>query len=909
MSDTTSFDSTGESLAAFTRRLKEAEETTQDIYKLFELIGSKSINNSIKQLETQKEILERQAQALKDCGYEQRYINYLFDAANELNQKDLLIQKEKLGIQKKIEGLYTDATEHSGEAFRNGAKLVKVFNNLKNPAYAFAQIVELTAERFFELDKAAEDFRNTSGLLAGQTTEIDANVKSLSRDFAQYGLDVKEAYTSAQALTTVFGDKFMASNEENVKFVGLMKTNLGISEENSAGLMQNFMGLGGLTAQASQDMALGAVSLAKAANVPINVVMGQVAKASGNTLTMVRGSVKELIKGTVEAMRLGTTLENVANSGRQMLNFQESISNEMEASVLFGKNINIQHARELAYKGDTVGLMNEQNRILQSMGDISKMDVFQQDALAKSLGISTDEMFKRAAKQEELNELQSKDPELFRKYNEATTALEEQKKSTVDKYKQELLNQQVQSQQTKLANSFKQILVSISDVLTPIVKLLMIVLNVLTFILHPVKIFLGFLSFLLEKSEKLITSFEEINKIWESLSSTVSEFFSTDFEKSSPFGMGVKVVEGIIGAVILLFLVFKKNIITSMLTPFKTAWSAMTGLVKKGLFGKKDSVLPPAPSATPDAAETLGTKLKGKTGEMGAGIKEFLSNVAAGIKSFSPLGEILKGLIGIAASGPAFLLFATALPGLLVAMLAGAGGNLIKKGFESIAEGVRFMDISKIYKGIAGIAALGFAFIPLANGLKKLTGVSPVAILASIAALYALGAAAIFLGGTFSSGIGAGLFLAGLAGIVALGFAMKPFGEAAKLAGDGMNNFGAGVTSIAANITSLSSLKDVLEVFKDDSIVKGIDSMTEALTKLNDQLTKTAIASPNFGDVNATVNAKGGIGSTNRDLADKMDELIVLMKSGGIAVNIDGNRASYLLAKNTRERGGLGATA
>jgi hypothetical protein len=107
----------------------------------------------------------------------------------------------------------------------------------------------------------------------------------------------------------------------------------------------------------------------------------------------------------------------------------------------------------------------------------------------------------------------------------------------------------------------------------------------------------------------------------------------------------------------------------------------------------------------------------------------------------------------------------------------------------------------------------------------------------------------------------------------------------------------------------LSSLKDVLEVFKDDSIVKGINSMTEALTKLNDQLTKTAIASPNFGDVNATVNAKGGIGSTNRDLADKMDELIVLMKSGGIAVNIDGNRASYLLAKNTRERGGLGATS
>jgi hypothetical protein len=94
----------------------------------------------------------------------------------------------------------------------------------------------------------------------------------------------------------------------------------------------------------------------------------------------------------------------------------------------------------------------------------------------------------------------------------------------------------------------------------------------------------------------------------------------------------------------------------------------------------------------------------------------------------------------------------------------------------------------------------------------------------------------------------------------------------------------------------LSSLKDVLEVFKDDSIVKGIDSMTEALAKLNAQLILTAIAAPAVGDVNATVNAKGGGGATNRDLADKMDELISLMKSGGIAVYMDSTKVSYALA-------------
>ena len=36
---------------------------------------------------------------------------------------------------------------------------------------------------------------------------------------------------------------------------------------------------------------------------------------------------------------------------------------------------------------------------------------------------------------------------------------------------------------------------------------------------------------------------------------------------------------------------------------------------------------------------------------------------------------------------------------------------------------------------------------------------------------------------------------------------------------------------------------------------------------------------------------------TNEQILSKLDELINLMKSGGIAVNIDGRRASELLAQ------------
>ena len=56
---------------------------------------------------------------------------------------------------------------------------------------------------------------------------------------------------------------------------------------------------------------------------------------------------------------MGTSMTEAARSSSHLLNFSTSISDEMEASVLLGKSLNLQHARELAYKGDILGLNKE----------------------------------------------------------------------------------------------------------------------------------------------------------------------------------------------------------------------------------------------------------------------------------------------------------------------------------------------------------------------------------------------------------------------------------------------------------------------------------------------------------------------------------------------------------------------
>jgi hypothetical protein len=84
------------------------------------------------------------------------------------------------------------------------------------------------------------------------------------------------------------------------------------------------------------------------------------------------------------------------------LDYQTSIDDEMEASVLLGKNINLQKARELMYNGKMAEGMEA---ALEAAGGIEKfgeMDYYQRQAVAKALGVSVAELQKMAAHEENL---------------------------------------------------------------------------------------------------------------------------------------------------------------------------------------------------------------------------------------------------------------------------------------------------------------------------------------------------------------------------------------------------------------------------------------------------------------------------------------------------------------------------
>ena len=780
-------------------------------------------------------------------------------------------------------------------------KLYTTMSNLTNASTIWMQLISMAVERFKELDDAAFSFRENTGFLASQTSQVETNVRIASRDLARFGVTAESANVAAQQLANAFGDTAIA-NKENIEYVSLMKENLGVSAEESTALMQNFMGIGGMSDKIARETAGAAASLAKAAGVPFGAVMKEVAKPTGEVRALIRGSVDALIKGAIEAKRLGTSLEAVGRAAAGVLDFQNSVNDEMEASVLFGKDINLQKLRELSYAGDLKGFAKEQNRLLQEAGDVSKMDFFQRQGIAKALGMSVEEMDKMNAKQQEMNKLRSENPELYKQLTADLDTIEKTNETLTEKYEKELKSQQLANVQKKLMNDIQQIMVEISEALLPIVKLLFGILvpvlkvgaAIVSFILTPIRWMNDGIDYFLNKFKGADSFLSPMYEGFQKLYGIVSEFFNTTNEGL----IGLKTGLGAVGTYLLIKLfpsiVDKmKNIISlakSKIFPGSGAGSG--GNISPTIPGAGGNVPPTIPGATgPTPSPTAGQS-----------IKDFLKNLAEGIKSFSPLSEILKGLIGIAASGPAFLLFIPAIPGILLMAAVGALAPLITAGFTGLSTGIKMMDITAIGKGLLGIAALGISIIPFAFAMSLFSDVNWTGVMAGAAALVVFTAAAFGLGALLASGVGAVLFAAGVAGIAALGVAMLPFAYAAKLAGEGMKDFGIGVKDIAANISELASLKDTLSVFKDQEVINGIYAMGMAIAFLNSQLEQLGVNLPALGEVNKIKGEQG----RNDEVVGKLDELIELMRNGGIGVNLDGTRLNTALGINVKFRGATG---
>jgi hypothetical protein len=761
---------------------------------------------------------------------------------------------KKLKLEKQFGNLQADNVKRQEEVNNLRAKeadLVKEILNLTGKLNLW-KLIQLGYERFVKLDKAAEDFRKQTGFSNTQMVELRKNAESINVEFQDMGIGIEEAYSSAKALTDVFGNTALVSKEAMTN-VALMSANLNVAVEDSAAVLATFQGLGNASQEAAMNVMKVGAGFSKKAGVPFSLVMKDIANAANDTLSLLGANPTVLMKSAIAARALGTDLNKLVSSQRKLLDFTSSMNDELTLSALLGKNVSLQEVRRLLILGKSKDAAKATLEIVEDIGGIENMNYIQREQLAKTLGMELKDLTKMIAVKKQISDIENGTDmvakERLRKQTETLRLLADQndlsKQGVLDARESEIRQQKMQGIMTKLKNTMESIVVSLADILEPIITpLATTIIPIFKFIASIAKFLSPIFKGLLLPIELLAGL---LGKVADEITEIMDESKGLSKELTSDLA---KAILGTIGGIGMLgYLFFGKGGFRSLMTmigkPFKAVVSMakeiFTNSTKKGLVG-----------------DFIGQKLPveaAKASESSTGIKDFLFNLASGLKDMGT-GRVLFGAVNLLLATPGLIAM---IPVAIAASILGVVGPLVEKGLSSLATGISSMGTLGVLKGVGVIALMGLSILGFAYAMKQFSGLKWEDVGLGILSLTTFTGAMTGLGALVSGPAGAllGVGLLALSGMMlVLSLNMKMLSEASEpLSKISFTNIGSGLLEFGKALTSLASVKKVSfgDLISKESVegIEKLANMSENLQKSAKAIADISIAAAAFTSINS----------------------------------------------------------
>ncbi len=296
--------------------------------------------------------------------------------------------KEHVEMSEAIANQLHEIVEES-EAWKHS--LTKAFETAKaigrDPKVFGAFMLTQMAEKIEHVNHAMHELVDT-GMQAGEAINL------MRQDFSlMSAMGLSKVNDVSKALVTNFGSA-KALTEEQRAAVGEMAYNYGLAGDEATNLMMAVAQMPGQSMDTAKNFKNTAESVGKMKGVLPSQIMKEMAKNTQNIAVYSKGGAEGFAKAAASAKRMGLEIQNVLTAAEKTLEYESSISDQMEASVLLGKQINMDKLRQAALSGDANAIMREQTAIMRQVGNFDNMNLLQKRALEKALGMTTEEMKK-----------------------------------------------------------------------------------------------------------------------------------------------------------------------------------------------------------------------------------------------------------------------------------------------------------------------------------------------------------------------------------------------------------------------------------------------------------------------------------------------------------------------------------
>ena len=412
------------------RQENKSSQSYKDISKTLTDIGKKQRLNNISGkdgLGLQKDVfgaLQKQVKGTKNLVASGKITNTLADKLNDISggivsgAHDLTgIKQTQLELDDEIAKTTDETVKKNLNGYKNTlnaeAKRLQVNKGIEGAVSATDSLMGgmgSTIKGFITNPltiafAALMQFGATQEAIAGQfgamgVTDFRQDLVKSQTEFTKLGLSAEDAAKATSDLANNFGVAFDEADELSRSVARIAKTT-GMSVDESTKLVGLFTQTQGLTGEQAENLLLSTRQLAKANNVAPDQVLKDVA---ANTELFAKFSAdggKNILEAAVQARKLGLSLDSVAKVADGLLNFQESLNAEITASVMIGRQLNLQKARELALNNDVKGAMEEVVKQVGSEAEFNKLNALERKALADAVGLEESELQKVVSAQKE----------------------------------------------------------------------------------------------------------------------------------------------------------------------------------------------------------------------------------------------------------------------------------------------------------------------------------------------------------------------------------------------------------------------------------------------------------------------------------------------------------------------------
>mgnify|MGYP000843844882 CR=1 FL=1 len=322
---------------------------------------------------------------------------------NTFKGADQLLQKSGFGsLSKKLE------LEKAGRESKNiGGALGKVGKNLVgsiSKGDVLLAVFTKIAQASKQADTNVANLRRGFGVSASEGIKLNNQFVKTAISSGDVTANVESLQEANQNINDQLGIQVVLNDELLVAANALVKRNK-LSAEAAAGFSQQVLATG-VGANALLDASaetVAAIQNQTGVQLSFNSILEESNKVSGQLRANLLRTPDGLVKAVATAKTLGVEMSAIAGIAGQLLDFESSITKELEAELLIGKDLNLEQARLLALQGKSDEAVSSLVSQIGTLEDFQKLNVIQQNALASAVGMTSDQLATTVEKQAAIN--------------------------------------------------------------------------------------------------------------------------------------------------------------------------------------------------------------------------------------------------------------------------------------------------------------------------------------------------------------------------------------------------------------------------------------------------------------------------------------------------------------------------